>query len=222
LDGQLFDHSIQGRFSLFIHTNQPDADLKCTDCHTANLKDPTEPACLDCHSKDQPEFIASHIQQFGNACVNCHDGVDRYSNFDHNQYFVLDGRHMDLECVTCHGNDSQTATYQGLGKECVDCHAEPDIHAGTFGIACQDCHSTTAWSPAALRVHEFPLDHGEQGQVSCETCHAIRYTEYTCYSCHEHDQQRVIEKHSEENINPTELQNCIKCHPTGKKEEKGD
>lgn len=218
LEGALFDHAVQGKFSLALHKNQPEVNLACKDCHITDLNSPTDPVCLDCHSKSNAEFMASHLQQFGTACVNCHDGIDRYSNFDHNQFFVLDGPHSELECASCHGLDSSTAVYNSLGKECVNCHAEPDIHAGTFGTACQDCHSTTAWSPAALRIHNFPLDHGEQGQVPCATCHTIRYTEYTCFTCHEHNEAEIAAEHAEENISLAELPDCMKCHPTGREE----
>lgn len=220
LDGQLFDHAVQGKFSLVMHTNQPDANLTCRDCHVADLKSPTAPVCLDCHMKLDTQFMSSHTQQFGPACSSCHDGVDRYSNFDHNNFFVLDGKHLELDCSQCHGADPATAVYRDLGKDCVKCHAEPDIHAGTFGVACQDCHTTTAWQPALLRIHSFPLDHGEQGTLTCDTCHTTTYPEYTCYNCHEHTQEKIIAEHAEEKINPTDLQNCVKCHPVGKKEER--
>jgi hypothetical protein len=101
----------------------------------------------------------------------------------------------------------------------VDCHAEPEIHAGFFGLHCQLCHTTSAWSPAQLRDHRFPLDHGGQGEVDCQTCHPTVYSEYTCYGCHEHEPGKTEEEHREERISLEELQQCATCHPTGQEDE---
>jgi hypothetical protein len=64
-------------------------------------------------------------------------------------------------------------------------------------------------------AHTFPLDHGEQGLIACEVCHVDRYTEYTCYGCHEHQPGEILSKHLEEGISRGELENCIACHATG-------
>jgi hypothetical protein len=64
--------------------------------------------------------------------------------------------------------------------------------------------------------HTFPLDHGEENQINCETCHISTYAEYTCYSCHEHQPGDIEKKHDEENIARQELLDCAGCHPTGK------
>jgi hypothetical protein len=64
--------------------------------------------------------------------------------------------------------------------------------------------------------HIFPLDHGEQGMVSCETCHIERYTAYTCYGCHEHQPGEILSEHIEEGISQTELDDCMTCHPDGR------
>lgn len=97
--------------------------------------------------------------------------------------------------------------------DCVACHEDPTIHRGTFGLSCERCHTTVAWTPAYLTRHTFFLDHGGQGKVDCQTCHIENYYTHTCYECHDHQPQQMEEFHLAENI--IEYQVCADCHPTG-------
>ena len=136
-------------------------------------------------------------------------------NFDHAQFFPLDGQHTNVDCVKCHVDKK----FKGTPKECVGCHAEPKVHAGLFGADCASCHTTTAWTPARLTQHKFPLDHGGQGEIACAVCHVSKYTEYTCYGCHDHEPTRTAQQHAEQNLSAERLLECAKCHPSGLKEE---
>ncbi len=215
IDGKPFDHFSQTGFSLAKHTQGYDkSNLTCLNCHGTDIHSDTAGRCVDCHQKADPDFMTKHIAQFGAECSKCHDGVDRYKNFNHNLFFVLDGAHVGLDCTKCHGADVATAVYRGLGQSCITCHQEPDIHKGFFGLACQNCHTTTAWRPAMLKFHDFPLNHGGAEQA-CATCHPNTYTNYTCYSCHEHQQTKIEASHDAQNISREKLVNCYECHPTG-------
>lgn len=221
LEGFSFEHFASTGFSLALHDLDFDGQvLQCNACHADDLEQDVLPTCISCHSQgvDGFFFIQEHQEKFGTACLDCHDGVDRFSNFDHAQFFILDGAHQELACEQCHADQS----FSGTPTACSDCHAEPEIHAGFFGLACQDCHTTLAWLPAQLRNHTFPLDHGEQGVVACETCHPTSYVEYTCYGCHEHQPADIEQEHLEENISLAELADCASCHPSGEEEEGED
>lgn len=218
--GSPFAHQTSG-FSLARHAlTAQGSPLTCTDCHRRPLNQSMLPACRECHGQGSQgaAFIAEHDAQFGPACLDCHDGVDRMSSFDHNRFFPLAGRHADLDCLECHAD----RVFVGTPTRCVDCHPEPQIHQGVFGLECQDCHTSQAWSPARLRSHTFPLDHGESGLVACQTCHPTSYVEYTCYGCHEHEPFETAAKHQEEGVSAADLPDCSECHPTGQKEESGD
>lgn len=218
LDGTAFDHDQGTRFSLVLHSADYDGgSISCAGCHQESFNDADTQLCVACHTRGEQVvgFMDQHVAQFGYGCLDCHDGIDRMSDFDHAQVFLLDGAHSSVECVSCH-LDYQFA---GISSECVDCHAEPEIHLGFFGVSCQNCHSTTAWVPASLRFHDFPLDHGGEGQVPCETCHDQTYLEYTCYGCHEHEPADIQEEHLEEGISIGELKDCVECHPSGLEEE---
>jgi hypothetical protein len=219
--GQPFKHS-QTKFSLTRHminyANQP---MDCQACHF-DVSDHTIgldlQTCINCHQQANPLFMLEHQQQFGAECLSCHDGTGRMASFDHNQFFVIDGEHINIACEDCHSNQ----VYRGTPTDCAGCHVEPQIHAGLFGLQCQNCHLTQAWVPASLTGHNFPLDHGEQGLVECETCHPNTYVEYTCYECHEHEAVNIQRKHQEEGISLAELSNCVRCHPNGFENETED
>jgi hypothetical protein len=97
--------------------------------------------------------------------------------------------------------------------ECRACHEEPEVHAERFGFNCSRCHTLDAWKPALLLRHTFALDHGDKGQVACQTCHTTTYFENTCYGCHDHEVADMKAVHEAEGI--SELEPCSECHPTG-------
>ena len=104
--------------------------------------------------------------------------------------------------------------------QCIACHEDPKVHKEQFGLDCVRCHSLVAWTPASLTRHTFRLDHGDAGDVACETCHIETYTENTCYECHDHKPEQMVEVHEIEGIK--EIENCISCHPTGDEGEGGE
>ena len=218
LNGELFQHDVNTAFSLARHTFLPDGSpVICVHCHTESLATDLN-LCVVCHEGLEPAFMQQHLENFGTECTLCHDGVDRMHDFDHNRIFLLDGRHAEATCAACHQpNLAVPPKFIGLGSACVNCHTEPVIHAGVFGLHCESCHTTTAWAPARLTSHTFPLNHGE-GNGDCATCHPANYITYTCYGCHEHQEAKIIQEHREENISDADLPNCTQCHPDGREE----
>ena len=86
-----------------------------------------------------------------------------------------------------------------------------------FGLDCVRCHTLQAWTPASLTRHTFELDHGDEGDLACEICHIETYAENTCYECHDHKPDQMVEVHEPEGI--AEFDDCMTCHPTGAKDE---
>jgi hypothetical protein len=209
---QPFDHNIDTSFSLVLHAqNYSGEGITCASCHENGVYEFQQTSCSECHTQAAQEFMIQHQAQFGTQCLECHDGVDRMRNFDHQDIFPLDGRHSEIDCQACHVEQ----VYQGTPAECKDCHPEPDIHAGFFGLKCEYCHSTSSWHPAQLVNHQFPIDHGDQGDVECQMCHVSTYNQYSCYECHEHQKEEVVEKHKELNVTAERLAACTECHIDG-------
>jgi hypothetical protein len=116
--------------------------------------------------------------------------------------------------------DQRLATMEATGEdphECRACHEEPAVHAERFGLDCSRCHTLEAWKPALLVRHTFLLDHGDEGEIACQTCHTHTYFEHTCYECHEHDIEEMRTVHINEEIEDFEY--CAECHPTGREGE---
>lgn len=215
LDGQPFAHLTSTRFSLERHqADYANQAITCTTCHPTDLKTLDVQTCIDCHTQHDAKFMTDHQTQFGADCMSCHDGVDRLSNFNHATYFPLDGKHASIQCDACHVDK----VFRGTPSECFQCHKEPEIHSGVFGLKCAFCHSADAWSPASLRQHSFPLNHGVEDQalqLQCDACHGSNYIDYTCYSCHDHQPAEIIQSHADLNLPEQDLAVCAKCHPIG-------
>lgn len=215
VNDQPFGHLETAGFSLVLHqVDYAQQAINCDTCHPNDLQTFDIQTCIDCHSQQDSSFISDHIQQFGAECMVCHDGVDRLSNFQHANFFPLDGLHASIQCTDCHFNQ----VYRGTPTECWQCHPEPEIHAGIFGLKCDYCHDASVWSPASLRQHVFPLLHGEesqQTQLQCDTCHGNNYVDYTCFNCHDHQAAEIEKSHREAGITAQELPACAKCHPDG-------
>lgn len=210
-EDRVFDHENTG-FSLVLHESDFQGQaMICMNCHQPETTEIDPNTCKTCHETNDLIFMLEHTQLFGSDCAVCHDGKDRMQDFDHNNFFVLDGAHFTLDCSTCHV-DKQ---FIGTPSECSACHAEPEIHAGSFGLNCTYCHVTDAWLPASLNFHTFPLDHGDEGEIACETCHITTYAEFTCESCHDSSELEFIQTHKEKDVSDIELANCIECHWDG-------
>jgi hypothetical protein len=216
LNGEAFGHLTTTGFSLALHqsdyANQP---MTCASCHSKDLQVLEVQTCVDCHTQHDAKFMADHQEQFGSECLTCHDGADRLSSYDHNNFFVLDGKHADLQCNDCHVDK----LYRGTASECSQCHEEPEIHADVFGLNCVYCHGREAWSPATLKQHDFPINHGladQSLQLTCDTCHGPNYIGYSCYSCHDHQEQEILQSHLDVGIAEQDFPSCANCHLTGK------
>ncbi len=187
-DPRIFPHEQTG-FSLAAHPlNGQPGGVGCRDCHPGSPQTFSAPTCVACHQAlDQP-FMATHQETFGTACLNCHDGVDRYGkSFDHATY-PLTGGHEGTPCAGCHLGATTVAALQATSTDCISCHAAKDIHEGRLGTNCAECHSTKTWADATI-------DHGRTrfalvGQhvgTACESCHVDRHWTgigVTCRSCH--------------------------------------
>lgn len=185
--------------------------VKCADCHrrettTAGLARwgssrvvlrPAAARCLDCHADDHGGQLATRPKQ--GECADCHTVTGwKPSGFDQAAHaklrLALDGRHQDITCRACHGDDRKglpPLSKQPLGKagflfkvteiECVACHVDP--HKGRFAAGgararekgCRACHDTRAFRPSLADVqahasYGFALE-GAHRATSCAACH---------------------------------------------------
>jgi putative hemolysin len=191
LEGWQFPHEV-ARFSLKGHPLTAEKEpFLCTDCHGKDVTRFDVLTCLNCHIRMDMEFMVEHQVTFGENCLECHDGVDRFGNdFDHNQFaFKLNGRHAAVQCSQCHVMATTVSALQATGQDCFSCHAKDDPHQGSLGTDCAACHSPDGWKPSSFDHNrsDFKLN-GAHAQVTCEKCHingVFKGTPRDCFSCHQ-------------------------------------
>jgi hypothetical protein len=136
---------------------------------------------------------------------------DRYHD---NPPFALRDGHAGVDCARCHGGRGDM---QGMGKLCDTCHRQDDIHAGSLGPTCADCHSLRAFAPSSFAHTQtgFTLV-GPHRMISCKQCHgAGNYMGLSsdCVSCHLDDAVRAGVTTAGGQVHTTFIaQPCVNCH----------
>jgi len=151
---------------------------------------PTHTECLSCHR--DPHF--GQTRALTNAagqkdCLACHrEDSWRQPQFDHSQtVFVLQNRHAQVACKSCHKPLRQQGqfalAFKGVSGNCAGCHE--DIHQGEFAprrtvdgqaIDCGGCHVTVDWFAEKFNHDQdsrFALRGGHE-HVACAKCHLSR------------------------------------------------
>lgn len=189
-DLSVFPHEAVG-FSLNGHqlaaAREP---FQCDDCHHDDITTFNLDTCAACHRQMDARYMTSHVLVFGTACLDCHDGVDRFDeNFDHNVFaFQLTGQHVNVDCAACHINARSLGDFTATPPDCYSCHLQEDAHDGQFGRDCAACHNTAGWQGADFdhNLSNFPLT-GAHVDVACESCHVnglLQELSTDCVACH--------------------------------------
>jgi hypothetical protein len=213
-------HDMTG-FSLRSHRKTVSGgSFTCADCHPKGFVKFDQKLCADCHAGIDAAFMREHEAAFGKDCLPCHDGTGAVA-VDHDKFdFKLTGEHAGVACDACHKDAKSLQDYKDAPTDCYACHAEDDEHDGAYGRQCGDCHTAAGWDDATFDHKVFPLDHGDDERTAtCETCHPDGTDTYTCYGCHEHSEARVLGQHEGRPL--SELDDCVRCHPGGRKAEGG-
>lgn len=186
-----FSHNTFG-FLLTAHKVKSDGSpFDCKDCHALGYVSYDQQNCSSCHARINLKFEGIHVQDFGNDCLACHDGVDTYNkNFDHNKVsFQLTGNHAQILCGACHLNDRTPADLKSTPQDCISCHSPSDVHWGRLGADCGSCHGTNGWTSAAfdhnLAAFRLTGKHTSIGCTDCHVNHILQGTPTACVSCHE-------------------------------------
>src|SRR5690349_8528138 len=132
MDDASFPHEVVG-FALQGHQQTASSvPFQCDDCHQGDVTTFELQTCDTCHRQMDPAFMTAHVLSFGSACLDCHDGVDRFGpHFDHNAFsFQLTGQHVGLACVQCHVNARSLNDFQSTNQDCYSCHYNDEPHEG--------------------------------------------------------------------------------------------
>ncbi|MDZ7291448.1 MAG: hypothetical protein ONB44_07600 [candidate division KSB1 bacterium] len=200
--------------------------VACDLCHVNNRFAGTPLDCFSCHQKDfqrptNPNHVAGN---FSRTCTTCHTtSAWQPSIFDHNKTrFPLQGAHLAVACNSCHLNNR----FAGTPADCYSCHqvdfqrpTSPNHMALNFSHDCTTCHTVNAWKPSTFD-HDgryFRIYSGKhRGKwQTCATCHVnpANYKIFECLNCHEHNQQRMDDRHRGKPGYQYNSAACYNCHP---------
>ncbi len=163
------------------------------------------------------------------VCLDCHttDGWTGAS-FDHANVsggFTLAGAHVDLTCTACHDAVTFAPLYTPTSdSDCVACHQDDydTQHAGSdYPSDCLTCHTTDGWTGASSDhdADYFPIYTSEHTSrwTTCSDCHtnADDFSQFTCLSCHAHNDTSMNQQHSGVTGYAYQSTSCYGCHPNG-------
>jgi len=217
-----FDHSTTGFPLTGLHAVPP---RQCIDCHANNNYNLTATTCVTCHLKDfQGTTNPNHVSlNFSQTCEQCHTTAGwSPATFDHSMVnFPLTGSHTvpPRQCTDCHANNNYNLT----STTCVSCHIKdfqnstnPNHVQDGFAQTCEQCHNTTAWSPANFDHSKsaFPLTGSHTVPPrQCTDCHTnnnFNLTSTACISCHQTDYNNATSPVPHAGFPTT----CQTCHDT--------
>jgi hypothetical protein len=176
--------------------------------------------CASCHSDHKGINPQMSISRFDHKLLsngmqmNCNSCHDKPADKLHDQ--------LSVSCNSCHNTDSWKISgafnhdmIVGINKtNCISCHQKPsDSFHQSLQDNCSKCHATNKWTPSSFdHSSYFILDNNHNAK--CATCHSNNnFSIYTCYGCHEHSENKIIEEHQEEGI--YNFTNCVSCHRSG-------
>jgi len=193
--------------------------------------------CQDCHKEQEGAFPAGRgaavrYKGFGTSCVTCH--ADRHAGglgrecatcheptawrvvsraFHKTGVFPLEGRHLSVECASCH----QNGVIKGTPTRCYDCHwlrRQDDRYRTRLGTDCETCHRPMSW--VAVNWNHEQRTNTRLSPVhralGCESCHKtqdFKAATASCTSCHQQDYVRAMNPNHAAAGFPT---NCDVCH----------
>lgn len=181
-----------------------DLQTECSACHQRFERGRQRQLCIECHEDVGNDIGAGtgYHGRYGAArnesCASCHTDHEGRSadivildetTFDHGLTdFELLGGHLEAACDGCHDPGTK---HRDAPSDCIGCHRDDDVHDGTVGTACGDCHRETDW--AEIRFDHDTTDYpliGRHQEVACNDCHedkTFRATPTTCFGCHAAD-----------------------------------
>ncbi|GIV30823.1 MAG: hypothetical protein KatS3mg029_0174 [Saprospiraceae bacterium] len=193
----------------------------CVSCHAGNYQT-TPNTCVGCHQSDYDESSnPNHVNlALPTTCDDCHTTEPGWAPAAfpiHDDFWVLDGAHAAIadDCAACHAGN-----YNNTPNTCFGCHDDdynattnPDHVTNQYPTDCQDCHTTSAWTPSTFDHSQFWPFQGAHVAIAndCNACHGGNYqnTPNTCYGCHDDDYNATTNPdHVAANF-PTD---CEQCH----------
>lgn len=201
--------------------------------------------CVSCHQTAYSlTRNPAHASLFPTTCATCHN-TQAWTPATvppaQHPKFTLDGAHATTACAQCH--PGSPPRYAGTPTTCSDCHAADFQRAAglvqghsTFPMACDSCHTTSAWNPTIMGMGthpeaKFPITKGSHANVAiaCTDCHIasrgspVKGQNCDCIHCHlgAHNEPATDATHAAMSVPsyaptpPTMPNGCLTCHAAG-------
>jgi hypothetical protein len=139
--------------------------IRCTACHVNDVAVEIGDKCSNCHKGND-----KHFNVFGDKCDSCHSTkawAKTKFNHDTDTDFKLKDKHQKVACSSCHAKLLKPKT------SCNNCHSKDDVHAGSNGQKCEQCHNNKTWKKTAFD-HDKDTDFhiiGAHKKLNCDACH---------------------------------------------------
>ena len=193
----------------------------CASCHTQGYAG-TPMDCYSCHQNAYAASVNPNHQAAGisTECQDCHNTTAFIpSTFEHSAAatgFELTGRHVGLDCSSCHQGSTSNAD-----PACYSCH-QTDYNGAENHVSqnypheCEMCHNTNSWGDANFdhNTTGFPLT-GAHQTVECSSCHQSGFTgtPTQCESCHQTDFNSTTNPNHQTIGLSTDCQTCHTTNP---------
>ena len=176
-------------------------DDDCAACHVKFDRNAQDGLCNACHKdvgadvRNRAGYHGRIKPQYCRSCHTDHKGREaKIVEFDPKQFdhalsdFALRGAHLKTECNKCHVAGRK---YREAAVDCLSCHRKEDVHKGSLGAKCADCHTEVNWKETKIDHDKtrFPLT-GKHVDTKCADCHKndrYKETPRTCVACHRKD-----------------------------------
>ena len=188
-----FNHNLDTRFKV----DGKHKELTCIKCHTNSdvtkkdspriyhFKELEKDNCVICHKN--PHLKTFTKKTLEKKCASCHmtsswKDPKKSDQFNHNTdtRFVLDGKHKNIKCSTCHKEgENKIFKFDFSEKQfCEACHL--NVHKNQFSEkfaskSCLECHNSESFK------NLLKFDHGKTN-FTLEGKHAD--PKVTCIQCH--------------------------------------
>jgi hypothetical protein len=207
------------------HAGEANLPFTCGSCHTTGyspqgnqndlpgLVGTWAQAGVRCEACHGPQGITMQIERDSASCTRCHnqssaDMLPAAGGFIDNHDVVLDllqGRHVVIDCVTCHDPHTGVVQLRITGKPttiyaCTSCHWEEAAYQNnsrhaSMNLACIQCHMprlvSIAQGDAAsftgdYRTHRMAIDPTQIGQFTADGAQALPQIglDFACRHCH--------------------------------------
>jgi len=185
-----------------FHLDGAHSAVACQACHVSGK--PFRAAIASCGGCHKSSDV--HLGGLGANCSTCHGTTSwRGAHFEHDRTkFPLRGAHREPPCAACH----IAGRFKETPVACGSCHAPDDVHRGSRGEQCADCHTETGWKSTRF-------DHGKEtgfaligthAALDCAGCHRSGNFKdelpRTCIGCH-----RAADAHASRFG-----EDCASCH----------